>query len=65
LASLGIGGPSKDPITHANQCRKEKTRVEGYVLGDARKKRNSSRVSVIVTRVGIISWFMESFGPFL
>jgi hypothetical protein len=60
-----MGGPSKDPIRCANQCRKENTQVEGYVPGDAGKKRNPSRVSVIVKCVGLTSWLMESFGPFL
>jgi hypothetical protein len=61
-----MGGPSKDPIRCANRCRKEKTsrwidakektQVDGYFPGDAGKKRNPSRVSVIVKRVGLTSW---------
>jgi hypothetical protein len=60
-----MGGPSSDPIRCANQSKKEKTQVEGYVPREARKKRNPSRVSVIVKHVGLTSWLMESFGPFL
>jgi hypothetical protein len=34
-----MGGPSKDPIRCANQCRKEKTQVEGYVPRRCRKEK--------------------------
>jgi hypothetical protein len=33
-----MGGPSSDPIRCANQNRKEKTQVEGYVPGKQERK---------------------------
>jgi hypothetical protein len=44
---------------------KEKTQVEGYIPREERMKRNPLSVSVIMKRVGLTSWIMESFGPFL
>jgi hypothetical protein len=49
-------------------CRPKQERkdpIEGYIPREAGKKRNPSRESVIVKCVGLTSWLMESFGPFL
>jgi hypothetical protein len=60
-----MGESSSNPIRCANQNMKEKTQVEGYVPRGSKKEKNPSRVSVIVKRVGLTSWLMESFSPFL
>jgi hypothetical protein len=60
-----MGGPSLDPIRCANQNSERKDPSRGICPGGSRKEKNPSRISVIVVRVGLTSWLMVSFNPFL
>ena len=60
-----MGGPSSNHIRCANRNNERKDPSRGICLGGNKKENNPSRVSVIVVRVGVTSWLMESFGSSL
>jgi hypothetical protein len=60
-----MGGPSSNPIRCANQNNERKDPSRVICPMGSRKENNPSRVSVIVVHVGLTSWPMMSFNPFL